>query len=387
MWRRALSPAAVAALLLTLAVTFIFRYSDLDLRLQALAFRPTEPHWPYADRQPWPLLHDVGTWPGLLLAIGATIVLGASFASDRLARWRFASAYIFVLMALGPGLVTNLLGKQLCGRPRPSDVVQFGGSFPFHRPFDLGTPGRGFSFLCGHCSMGFLFYAFAFLFRGWKRWGAFAFATASGFIIGVGRVVQGAHFPSDVVLDGTIMFTLAAVLSPVAARQPSDMRLTRSQAVLATTAVVVLMIVAFLFSTPVRKEASYTWPRASSTVVLDVDRGDITIAFHPRSEPLRIETLVTGFGFPGADTRRRVTANGLVQRLHGAYWEVHGQYAMTTTAAGVSRIIARTKDGAIVVSLHGLDRPVRVAGAHLMRSGAGEPLTIVAEANRVRVIE
>lgn len=361
--------ALIAGLLLTVAVAILFRRTTLDIDLQALAYSPVEPFWPYADRQPWRLLHAAGTIPGLLFAVGATILLGLSFRSDRFAPMRYRFLYIFLLMALGPGLVTNLLGKELCGRPRPLEIVEFGGSFPFHKAFELGTPGRGFSFLCGHCSMGFLFFALFFLWRDWKRWAALGFSIVFGLLIGIGRVVQGAHFPSDVLLDGTIMFTLAAALSPIALRTPvSEKRWTRWQIAAATAVTLVLLVGAFLFSTPVRKEYAYTWltnPRARraatrekidpwtspSTVVIDVQKGDITIDIAPRHEPLHIEAVVTGYGFPGADTRTTIVQSGgtltFTERLRGYYWESHGNYVVAIDDRTGARVIARTGDGKV----------------------------------------
>ncbi|HSP34459.1 MAG TPA: phosphatase PAP2 family protein [Thermoanaerobaculia bacterium] len=362
--------SVVIGVVLTVIVTIIFRTTDLDLRLQSLAYSPVAPHWPYIDRQPWRLLHDAGTLPGLLFAVGATILLGASFRSARFAPMRYRFAYVFLLMALGPGLVTNLIGKELCGRPRPLEIVQFGGSFPFHRPFDLGTPGRGFSFLCGHCSMGFLFFALFFLWRGWKRWAALAFAIAFGLLIGAGRVAQAAHFPSDVLLDGTIMFTLAALLGPVADLTPDvEKRWTRPQIVAATGVTLVLLVGAFLFSTPVRKEYTYTWlanPRgrkaatreqlyrwtAPSTIVVTVQKGDIVVDVAPLRDPLHIEGVVTGYGFPGADADTTISQrNGTLtftERLHGYYWESHGSYTVLVDERTHARVIARTGDGNVV---------------------------------------
>ena len=205
----------------TVIVAVACRMTDLDVDLQATAFSASEPHWPYGTRQPWRFLPKVGTLPGLLLTAGAIVAAAASFIDARFVRWRFPAVYIVVLAAAGPGIVTNLLGKVLAGRPRPDEVIPFGGTMPFLQPFDLGTPGKGFSFLCGHCSMAFLFFAFFFLRRDRKRWIAFTFAATFGVLLGAARIAQAAHFPSDVLLGGTIMFTVAAALAPLARIRPA----------------------------------------------------------------------------------------------------------------------------------------------------------------------
>ncbi len=387
-----LKKAVLIGVFLTIAIAVLFRETDLDLHLQALAYSPVEPNWPYAGRQPWRFLHAAGTIPGLLFAIGATILLGVSFGSARFAPRRYRFAYVFLLMALGPGLVTNLLGKELCGRPRPLEIVEFGGSYAFHKPFELGTPGRGFSFLCGHCSMGFLFFALFFLWRGWKRWAALAFAVAFGLLIGIGRVAQAAHFPSDVLLDGTIMFTLAAALSPIAELTPKTAkRWAPWQIGLATTATLVLLVGAFLLSTPVRKEYTYTWLTASarkpatheilyrwsapSKIVIDIERGDIHLDIAALPEPLHIEGLVTGYGFPGADTTTTIEQSAgtltFAERLRGYYWEAHGKYAVVVDRNAPSRLILRTGDGTIYVNGVSVRAAGRRTGPSSDRTPAG----------------
>lgn len=375
----------LAGLILTAAITALFWVTDLDLELQSLAYRDTEPHWPFATRQPWLFLHDFGTLPGLLLALLAIIALGASFANAAAARWRYRSLYIFVLMALGPGLVTNVLGKVMCGRPRPDEILNFGGTFRFHRPFELGTPGQGFSFLCGHCSMGFLFLAFFFLLRGWKRWVALIGSVAFGLLIGAGRVIQAAHFPSDVLLDASVMFTLAAVLSPIASltRVP---RWTVSgwKAAVGTAVTIVVLIVGFLFSTPVHKEHVYRWidddqgrsSRPNETklrwmsaygVSIEVEKGTIHLDLADQVEPLRIHSLVHGYGIPGAGSQTEIgeldAILRLQQRLEGRYWEVHGSFGVSLPKSTPVRIALKTDQGKVYIGTAAMERPVSLSGS------------------------
>jgi membrane-associated PAP2 superfamily phosphatase len=351
----------VIGLLLTAATAEMFRTTDLDLKLQSLAYSPGEPHWPYAQRQPWKLLHDYGTWPGLIFALVAIALFAASFTRPAALRWRYPSLFVILLLAVGPGLVTNLLGKVLCGRPRPDEIVPFGGSLRFHRPFELGQPGGGFSFLCGHCSMGYLFVVFFFLRRGAKRWIALAAAMAFGLLIGIGRVTQAAHFPSDVALDGTIMFTIAAALSPVAAIEPRPRLLKPVPVVLAAAVLAGLTVFGFLFSLPVFKASSFVWTndarRAAAThqtvkpwhgaqsIGIAVDKGDVQIEFAPPgADPLRIEATVKGFGFPNAGVRNETSEfeGGRVlwfeSHLTGWYWEAHGHYRVVLPAGSTARV-------------------------------------------------
>ncbi len=361
----------LAGLAATVVVVAIFRFTTADVDMQAIAFSPFEPHWLYAQKQPWKLLHDVGTLPGLLLSIGAVAVAAASFVDLRLLRWRYPALYVLALTALGPGLITNVGGKILAGRPRPNEVIPFGGTIPFLRPFDFGTPGKGFSFLCGHCSMAFLFLAFFFLLRGWKRWAALAFGAAFGVLLGIGRVAQGAHSPSDILLDGTIMFTLAAALSPLARIAPNPVVTTSRRTVVVTATVfTIVLIVVFLFSTPIHKDRTRTWldgvtrrpatyetlhrwraPDAPDEVWIDVDRGDVTVRVVDQPEPLTIRSLVTGYGFPGADGKTTVRRDRgslrYVHRLEFGQWEAHATFDVRVRPGAARRIVVTTRSGRV----------------------------------------
>jgi lipid A 4'-phosphatase len=183
----------------TAALVALFRVTNLDLRWQALACSPVEPHWPYGRLLGWALVYRLGTLPGLALSVTAAVGLGLSFLKRKYLRWRYPCLFVVLLLALGPGLVINVLAKGFGGRARPDQIVQFGGLLEFRRPFEPGFPHKGFSLLCGHCSMGFMFLGLFFLRLGWKRWTCLTGGFPLGLLQGAVRMVQGAHFPSAAV--------------------------------------------------------------------------------------------------------------------------------------------------------------------------------------------
>lgn len=63
----------------TAALTVLFWVTDLDLRWQALAYSPVEPHWPHGGLLGWVLIYHLGTLPGLILSVLAAVGLGLSF--------------------------------------------------------------------------------------------------------------------------------------------------------------------------------------------------------------------------------------------------------------------------------------------------------------------
>jgi membrane-associated PAP2 superfamily phosphatase len=213
-------------LLLTAGFVAYFRLTSKDLAWSSLAFSPTDPHWPLHDWPLFALLHRDGEWPGRVLGIGSLLGLSGSFLKDSWRRWRRPCLYLGLLFVLGPGLLVNVLGKSLMGRPRPYTITAFGGTRHYLPPFAFNTePGdRKFglvnqdelkSFLSGHESMAFLFIGFFFLWQGWKRWVILFLTLGFGALMGMARIAQGDHFPSDVLLCGALLYTLAAALSPI----------------------------------------------------------------------------------------------------------------------------------------------------------------------------
>lgn len=118
-----------------------------------------------------------------------------------------AAIYLALALALGPGLLVNGILKEHWGRARPSQIIEFGGNKQF-------TPAlvparqceRNCSFSSGHAALGFSLVAFAFLVPDRRRRRlAVAGAIAAGSLFGLGRIVQGGHFLSDVVLSGLLV--------------------------------------------------------------------------------------------------------------------------------------------------------------------------------------
>ncbi len=359
--------AVTAGIVTTAAIAILFRATSLDIDLQAQAFDRTTSGWPYAQRFPWKQLHDYGTVPGLLLTLASIAILAAGFLSPRHARWRFPALYLVTLTALGPGVITNLFGKILAGRPRPEEIVQFGGSLQFLHPFEFGTPGKGFSFLCGHCSMGYLFVAFFFLMRGPTRWIALVASSVYGLLLGITRVVDGAHFPSDVTLAGAVTFTLAAAASPLARMQVSrEAWRRRGRLAMVSVFAAIALLVFFSFSTPIHRERVHTWADASrraathetvlpwngaSAVEVDVEKGDIHVHVASQRDRVTIRSQVKGFGFPGSDGRTEVARDGSSivyrHRLTGFLWEAHVRFDVTIAAGTVVRVETKTGDGTV----------------------------------------
>lgn len=121
--------------------------------------------------------------------------------------------YVLLSLALGPGLVVNVVFKDHWGRPRPSTIQEFGGPNTYVPPM---IPSRqcddNCSFASGHGALGFWPFALALLAPPRWRRAAVAAALAFGVVVGTVRIAQGGHFLSDVVAAALITMGISVAL-------------------------------------------------------------------------------------------------------------------------------------------------------------------------------
>lgn len=172
--------------------------------------------WPIGEQFPWKLLYHLDRYPALTLAIFGLFAACYSCYNPDWRGWRRQGAFLVLLLALGPGLLVNATFKDHWGRPRPRQLVQFGGTKAFLQPWQPGVDGDGRSFPSGHASAAFYMMAPYFIYRGRKpriarRWlmGGMTF----GVFMGYARVAQGAHFPSDILWAWGIVYLVASLLA------------------------------------------------------------------------------------------------------------------------------------------------------------------------------
>src|SRR6185312_1401729 len=114
---------------------------------------------------------------------------------------------MLMTLALGPGVVANLVLKEHWGRPRPIDVTEFGGTEHFRPWWDpRGDCPKNCSFVAGEPSGAFWTLAPAALVP--PAWRALAYAGALlfGALVGFLRIAAGGHFFTDVVFAGVFTY-------------------------------------------------------------------------------------------------------------------------------------------------------------------------------------
>jgi len=197
--------------------TFILSIMDADLLLARRFFSAVE-GWPWKNARPWVDLYNYGNIPPLILALCGLILFILSFFIRRIASSRKIGLFLVIYLILGPGLVINTVFKDHWGRPRPVEVKNLGGTEKYLPVWERGTPGIGKSFPSGHAAVGyFLFAPFFFLRKQSPKsaWFFLLLGLSYGTFMGIGRMVQGGHFATDVLWAWGLTYLTGLILSYV----------------------------------------------------------------------------------------------------------------------------------------------------------------------------
>jgi len=212
-WNTWLPEAALLAIL-SILVTLVFAFSPLDTVASRLFYRPNAAdHWRLAHDLPWAVLYRAAPWITASLVLSGLGGLAVGMLR-RQRRWRRWAIFLLLSVVVGPGLLINAVFKDHWDRPRPREVVEFGGPLQY---VPAPLPGRegGASFPCGHCSVGFLYGAGWWIWRrrrpAWARI-SIAVGLIAGVGLGLGRMAAGAHFLSDVLWAGLLAYGVCHIL-------------------------------------------------------------------------------------------------------------------------------------------------------------------------------
>ncbi len=196
-----------------LAATWVLMRFQIDFWGQNHFYSETA-GWLYKSAQPWKWIHDYGTVPGLLLCLGAMAGLVVGLWKKSWGGIGRPLLQVLLTALLGAGLLANVILKPYCGRPRPRDIQNYGGQWEYCAPCTPANAGKGQSFPCGHCTMGYLFVTLFFFWPHSRLLavGGGTFGLLYGTLVGVGRAAQGAHFVTDALWSfGVIIITATAL--------------------------------------------------------------------------------------------------------------------------------------------------------------------------------
>lgn len=207
-------------------------YPDLDLRISRIFYEHVVSGNAFGWRiyRPVMIARDAGLWVGTLLIAPFLIALAIKLLLPRRKLLLSGRAILFLMatLALGPGLLVNVVLKDHWNRSRPIDVQQFGGSEHFTAWWDpRGDCTNNCAFVSGDVSGAFWTVAPAILAPpAWR-----ALAVGAALTLGAGmsmlRMMAGAHFASDVIFAGVFTFLIIWLMHGLIYRWPRS-RLTDS---------------------------------------------------------------------------------------------------------------------------------------------------------------
>ena len=300
----------IAAVLGSLLVmTGLSDYWDLDRRISSMFYTDAS-GWFLNGTPPWSWLYQYGTIPGVALTAVSLVVFVAGVVRRRYRPWRRYALLICLTAVIGGGLIVNSVLKPFWGRPRPGQITEFGGQWEYRSPLQPGIPGKGQSFPCGHCTMGYIFVTLFFLRRHSPKlaWVGGSFGMCYGALVSAGRVVDGGHFPTDTVWSLGILLLVAGGLYffilkiPDAEHRPdrplSPVR--RRLLLYGLPVFLAVLAVAFFTRRPFYETYVRTFPISADTRIMRVVINASPDRFHVSYQPGdngRIRVHASGFGW------------------------------------------------------------------------------------------
>lgn len=211
-------------LIVTLSLFCLFAYFSayLDLKIAKFFLKPPADSWYFLYRKiTLRYINAIYNWltiPGTAIAITTFGYYLLSFLppfAKQYKQYRRYFLFFTLNMLIGSGLIINGILKEFWGRPRPIQVLTNKTTMkfhPFYKPnFDLSHKYK--SFPSGHSSTGFYFFSFYHYGRRRKKkklayFGLF-FGLLFGLFIGLLRMMQSAHFLSDILAAGVVMWSVS----------------------------------------------------------------------------------------------------------------------------------------------------------------------------------
>lgn len=214
-WSRSLGWDFVLPFGVLVFLTLFMALGDRELSWSKAGYDFENHAWSFGDALQWRILYHAAPAMIWMVVLASAVVYVASFKLKSLGRYRRVSLYLILVGVIAPGIITHYVFKEYWGRPRPREIIEFGGAYRFESVLAPDGDRHGKSFTSGHAGGAFYFLAGWFLFRRKHRaWALFFLfgGISFGCLVGYMRMLQGGHFASDVLWGGAVTYFTAASL-------------------------------------------------------------------------------------------------------------------------------------------------------------------------------
>lgn len=180
-----------------LTVIFFLLFPTLDLQVAHYFYDSKEGYWLWREQPINVSIYGLYRYLPYLIVPLLLFALVATWIKNGLPRaQRPIWAFLFLSLILGPGILVHSVVKEGFDRPRPKQVDEFGGKSGYTPPLQISDSceRKCRSFVSGHVAMAAWPMVFAWL-AGARIW--LWSGVIMGLAMGLVRLMQGGHFPSD----------------------------------------------------------------------------------------------------------------------------------------------------------------------------------------------
>lgn len=211
-------PIVVSAIAVVTTAAIFVAAPSLDLRVSGWFYRQDLGFY-LGKTATVVLMRNIGIWITVATIVGLiALAIWWQMRPDAMQKWHSVRPradwwFIAIGMALGPGLLVNLIFKPIWGRARPVHIREFGGLDQFTAAWQIaGQCKWNCSFFSGEAAASAFVLAFGFVVPPAWRVATFLFGVAVTAIVSYARIAAGGHFLSDVVTGWVMMLLMIFIL-------------------------------------------------------------------------------------------------------------------------------------------------------------------------------
>ncbi len=212
-WRWPLGPVRTMVAISIVLSLFFLAFPQLDIWFSGLFYDPE--HGFAASHVPFfKWLRDFAAFLLWLIAGACLLSLAAKLAFPRRRSLIPTRASLFLLSTLiiATGIIVNAILKSFWGRPRPVNVIDFGGADPFVGVWHMaGACTHNCSFVSGEASSGIWLLGLALVVPLAWRSRVAIITLVLAIVFSLNRIAFGGHFLSDVLISWSLTLLVMAI--------------------------------------------------------------------------------------------------------------------------------------------------------------------------------